>query len=141
VHARGGVNENLRQKLLDSLKQSFRPEFLNRIDDTIVFNPLTKEHLYQIIDIQLVRVGRLLKEKGLSFELTSGAREVLMAEGYEPQYGARPLRRTIQRMVQDPLALKLLNGEFREGDTVLIDGDVAARTLQFERRAVELVGQ
>ena len=141
VHARGGVSENLRQKLLDSLKQSFRPEFLNRIDDTIVFNPLTKEHLYQIIDIQLERVGRLLREKGLSFELTAGAREVLMAEGYEPQYGARPLRRTIQRMVQDPLALKLLNGEFREGDTILIDGDVAARTLQFERRAVELVGQ
>ncbi|HWQ57317.1 MAG TPA: ATP-dependent chaperone ClpB [Bryobacteraceae bacterium] len=120
VHA-PAENEGLRKRLLDSLRQTFRPEFLNRLDDIIVFNSLTREHLNRIVDIQLGRVERLLKDRGLKLEVTAAAKDQLVAEGYDPQYGARPMRRAIQRMIQDPLALKLLSGEFVSGDTVLVD--------------------
>jgi len=139
VHTPDRRNEDLRQKLMQALRATFRPEFLNRVDDIIVFNPLTQEHLGQIIEIQLRRVVKMLEERGIRLELTEKAKQALMAEGYDPQYGARPLRRAIQRMLQDPLALKLLNGDFQAGDTVRVDGDPAAKTLTFERHAAEPV--
>ena len=120
VHARA-QNEDLRKRLLDSLRQTFRPEFLNRLDDIIVFNSLSREHLDRIVDIQLARVERLLKDRGLKLEISQAAKDLLVEEGYDPQYGARPMRRAIQRLIQDPLALKLLSGEFVTGDTVLVD--------------------
>jgi ATP-dependent Clp protease ATP-binding subunit ClpB len=131
VHARSR-NEELRKRLLDALRQTFRPEFLNRLDDIIVFNSLTREHLHRIVDIQIGRVERLLKDKGLKLEVTQAARDRVVAEGYDPQYGARPMRRAIQRLIQDPLALKLLGGEFVPGDTVLVD--TAEEGLGFEKR-------
>ena len=130
VHARS-ENENLRTRLMGSLRETFRPEFLNRVDDIIVFNSLTREHLFEIVDIQLARVEKLLKDRHLRLEVTPAAKDAIVAEGYDPQYGARPMRRAIQRMVQDPLALKLLNGEFVEGDTVVVDK--AAEGLRFEK--------
>ena len=136
VHTPDRRNENLRQKLMEALRQTFRPEFLNRVDDTIVFNPLTREHMGEIIRIQLKRVIRMLEDRGIRLILSDAAIQVLMAEGYDPNFGARPLRRTIQRMVQDPLALKLLNGDFQAGDTVKVDGDPVARTLSFEAQPV-----
>ncbi|MCC6858415.1 MAG: ATP-dependent chaperone ClpB [Bryobacterales bacterium] len=131
-------NQTLRQKLMEALKSTFRPEFLNRVDDIIVFNPLSREHLYEIIEIQLERVSRMLEERGIRLRLTENAKQVLIAEGYDPQYGARPLRRAIQRMIQDPLALKLLNGDFGSGDTVLVDGDPVSRVLRFERMEIQV---
>jgi ATP-dependent Clp protease ATP-binding subunit ClpB len=117
VHAHAKTN----QRLLDALKQQFRPEFLNRIDDIIVFNQLSREHLGKIVDLQLEAVARLLKDRKLKLEVTPAAKDAIIAEGYDPQFGARPMRRAIQRLIQDPLALKLISGDFREGATVLVD--------------------
>jgi ATP-dependent Clp protease ATP-binding subunit ClpB len=109
------------KRLLDALKQQFRPEFLNRVDDIVVFSPLTKDDLTQIVDIQIRGLEKVLAGRKLHLEVTSAAKEKLLTEGYDPAYGARPMRRTIQRLIQDPLALRLLEGEFNEGDTVRVD--------------------
>ena len=115
--------EEVRKRLLDALRQTFRPEFLNRVDDIIVFNTLSKEHLSVIIDLQLERVEKLLADRGLKLVVTQAAKEAIMAEGYDPAYGARPMRRAIQRLMQDPLSLRLLAGEFLAGETVVVDRD------------------
>src|SRR6185436_10287308 len=112
VHARSSTNEEARKTILDALRSTFRPEFLNRVDDIIVFNTLSRKHLEQIIHIQLKRVVDMLAQRGLKLELTPAAVELVLAEGYDPIYGARPMRRAIQRMIQDPLAMQLLSGEF-----------------------------
>ncbi|HWC01062.1 MAG TPA: AAA family ATPase, partial [Bryobacteraceae bacterium] len=131
VHTRSSGNEALRGRLLEALRQTFRPEFLNRVDDIIVFNSLTREHLSQIVNLQLARVDALLKDRGMHLEVTPAAKDVLIAEGYDPQYGARPMRRAVQRLVQDPLALKLLNGEYHDGETIVVDAGADKRTLEF----------
>ena len=110
-----------RKRLMDALQKTFRPEFLNRIDDIIVFNKLEKPEIDRIIDLQLKTLRAQLAEKQLTIEFTAEAREKLMEEGYDPQYGARPMRRAIQRLIQDPLALALLDGKFAAGDTVVAD--------------------
>ena len=134
VHSRGANNEEARKSILDALRSTFRPEFLNRIDDIIVFNTLSREHLERIIQIQLKRVVGLLAARGLKLELTQEATELILAEGYDPTYGARPMRRAIQRMIQDPLALQLLSGEFGDGDTVVAVVDPDKRVLRFEKQ-------
>jgi ATP-dependent Clp protease ATP-binding subunit ClpA len=134
VHTKQTSNEDLKKKLLDALKQSFRPEFLNRIDDIIVFNSLSREHLGSIIDIQLRRVGRLLEERGIGLEVTQAAKDAVVAEGYDPAFGARPMRRAIQRLIQDPLSLMLLKGEYQAGETVVVDADSKTNALRFEKR-------
>jgi ATP-dependent Clp protease ATP-binding subunit ClpA len=121
VHARDQRTADTRKRLLDALRQQFRPEFLNRIDDIIVFNQLTREHLGQIVDIQLGNVMKLMRERKMKLEVTTAAKDLIIAEGYDPQYGARPMRRAIQRLIQDPLALKLISGDFREGETIIAD--------------------
>jgi ATP-dependent Clp protease ATP-binding subunit ClpB len=121
VHGKDTRTEETRKRLLESLRQQFRPEFLNRVDDIIVFNSLTREHLARIVDIQLINVGKLLKDRKLKLEITIAAKDRIITEGYDPQYGARPMRRAIQRLIQDPLALKLITGGFAEGDTILVD--------------------
>jgi len=137
VHARETGSDGTRKRLLDTLKQQFRPEFLNRIDDIIVFNTLSREHLARIVDIQLQNVARLLKDRKIGLEVTPAARDRIIEEGFDPQYGARPMRRAIQRLVQDPLALKLLNGDFGPGDMVLVDAGAGATSgptaLEFTR--------
>jgi ATP-dependent Clp protease ATP-binding subunit ClpB len=107
-------------RVLDALKQAFRPEFLNRVDDVVVFHPLGKEHLTKIIDLQLDRVRKLLADRRLGLEVTPEAKELILAEGYDPVYGARPLKRVIQRDIQNPLALALLEGGYAEGDTIKV---------------------
>src|SRR5262249_19381461 len=106
---------------------------LNRIDDIIVFNSLTREHLGRIVDIQLNNVGKLLKDRKVRLEVTEPAREVIINEGYDPQYGARPMKRAIQRLVSDPLALKLINGDFEEGDTILVNAAPGSAELTFTK--------
>jgi ATP-dependent Clp protease ATP-binding subunit ClpB len=110
--------DQARRRVLDTLRETFKPEFLNRIDDVIVFRPLSREDLAQIVDLQLGQLRRLLDERRVSLELSPEARDLLLAEGYDPVYGARPLKRVIQRRLQNPLALALLEGRFGEGDGV-----------------------
>jgi ATP-dependent Clp protease ATP-binding subunit ClpB len=109
------------KRVLDAMKIHFRPEFLNRVDDIVVFSELTKDNLTRIVDIQLAGLGRILADRKLKLEVTPAAKDKLLAEGYDPAFGARPMRRAIQRLIQDPLALKLLEGGFLAGDTVKVD--------------------
>jgi ATP-dependent Clp protease ATP-binding subunit ClpB len=106
---------------MDALRAHFSPEFLNRVDDVIMFHPLGREHLAEIIDIQLRALARRLAERKIVVELTEAAKAMLVAEGYDPAYGARPLKRTLQRRLLDPLALEMLQGRFVEGDHVVAD--------------------
>jgi ATP-dependent Clp protease ATP-binding subunit ClpB len=135
VNQRGkNGQEEVRKRLLDALRQTFRPEFLNRVDDIIVFNALSKEHLSVIIDLQLKRVEKLLVDRGMKLEVTPAAKDLIMSDGYDAAYGARPMRRAIQRLVQDPLAMKLLAGDFLSGDTILVDRDGDGTKLRFEKQ-------
>ncbi|MBN1978574.1 MAG: ATP-dependent chaperone ClpB [Anaerolineae bacterium] len=113
--------EAAREKVLEELDRTFRPEFLNRVDETILFRNLTKGDLVHIVDIQMRHLRELLAERNIALELADAARQYLAETGFDPVYGARPLKRVIQREVQDPLALALLRGEFGEGDTVRVD--------------------
>ncbi|HEV3062371.1 MAG TPA: AAA family ATPase, partial [Vicinamibacterales bacterium] len=105
----------------DELPRLFRPEFLNRIDEIIFFHALDRQHMKQIIDIQLAGLMKRLEERKIHVRLSEAAKDQLVHEGYDPIYGARPLKRTIQRRVLDPLALRVLEGDFGEGDTVAVD--------------------
>ena len=113
--------ERAKEQALAELRRHFRPEFLNRIDEIIVFQPLTFDHLMEIVDIQMRRLRELLAERKITIELTQAAKRQLVEEGYDPVYGARPLKRVIQRRIQDPLALKILAGDVRDGDHVVVD--------------------
>jgi ATP-dependent Clp protease ATP-binding subunit ClpB len=116
--------EDDKQKMvMEAVRQSFRPEFLNRVDEIILFKPLTRQQITKIVDIQLERLRKRLAERRIKLELTPKAMEVIANEGYDPTYGARPLKRVIQRRIQDSLAMALLDGKFSEGDTVLIDAE------------------
>ena len=111
----------LKDRVFEALRAHFRPEFLNRIDEVIVFNSLQREQLSSIVEIQLEGLRKRLSERGINITLSEAARQVIGEEGYDPQFGARPLKRAIQRLVQDPLARRVLSGEVRDGDTVEID--------------------
>jgi ATP-dependent Clp protease ATP-binding subunit ClpB len=119
--AGGRSEEETRRYVLEALRATFRPEFLNRIDEIVVFHPLSREHLGQIVEIQLGRLRGLLAGRKITLELSDDARALLVERGYDPVYGARPLKRAIQQLVQDPLALALLRGDFGESDTVVAD--------------------
>ena len=115
----GELSEGVRRQVTEALRQHFRPEFLNRIDEIIFFHALGLEHMAQIVDIQIARPAQAARaDRKIQVELTEAAKGFLVAEGYDPMYGARPLKRTIQRRVLDPLAMRVLNGEFHEGDRV-----------------------
>jgi ATP-dependent Clp protease ATP-binding subunit ClpB len=110
-----------REAINSVLQEHFRPEFLNRIDEIVVFHPLGREHLAEIVDIQLRRVRQLLADKGYQLRVSDEARDYIAEAGYDPTFGARPLKRAIQRELQDPLALRILAGEFDEGDIITVD--------------------
>ena len=120
------------EQVMDALRSTFKPEFLNRVDDIIVFKPLGKEELTRIIELRLNDLRRLLAERKISIQLTGAARELLFSEGYDPAYGARPLKRAVQRLIQDPLALKILDGEVLHGDHVLVDADKKEHKMIFQ---------
>jgi ATP-dependent Clp protease ATP-binding subunit ClpB len=119
------------EHVMESLRQHFRPEFLNRVDDIVVFSPLGEEQLTKIIELRLDDLRKLLADRKITIELTPAAKELLVLEGYDRAYGARPLKRAIQKLIQDPLALKILEGEARHGDHVVIDSDVLSRKMTF----------
>ncbi len=124
--------ERVTTQVLSLLHTQFRPEFLNRVDDIIVFRPLGKDQLVKIVELRLEDVRRLLADRKISLELTDAAKERLFTQGYDPNFGARPLKRAIQKFVQDPLALKILDGEVLHGDHVIVDADKAAGKMKFE---------
>ena len=125
--------EQVETKVLELLRQTFRPEFLNRVDDTIIFRPLSSDDIARIVDLQIARFQRLLAERKLALEITPAAKQLIVSEGYDPVYGARPLKRAIQRLVQNPLALAVLEGEYAEGDRVRVDRSKDGSRLTFER--------
>ncbi len=129
-----------REEVMAELRRTFRPELLNRIDEIIIFHPLNEEQIEQIVDLLLSRLREQLAERGIKLEVSEEARKLLAREGFDPEYGARPLRRTVQRMVENPVARGILQGEFREGDTVVLeveDGSLVPRLLVPSRAAEE----
>jgi len=124
--------EKASEQVMEALHGHFRPEFLNRVDDIIVFGPLGKDQLVKIIELRLEDVRRLLADRKISIELTDAAKELLFTQGYDANFGARPLKRAIQKLVQDPLALKILDGEVLHGDHIVVDADKKAGKMKFE---------
>ncbi len=122
-HGQGGMNDQRKseEKIEKALKDTFRPEFLNRIDEIIIFSPLTSEQMLSIVDLQMEQIRERLAEYGLNVQLSDEARTWLAEEGYDPAFGARPLRRALQKHIESPLSVKILQGEFEEGDTVIVD--------------------
>ncbi len=110
-------------RVMDAVREHFRPEFLNRIDETVIFDMLSAEHIKEIVDIQLKHLEKRLEERGLTIEVTDAAKQQLAQEGFDPAFGARPLKRVIQKRIQDPLALSVLQGEFRDGDEICVDAE------------------
>jgi ATP-dependent Clp protease ATP-binding subunit ClpB len=127
----GEPTEGVRRQVTEALRQHFRPEFLNRIDEIVFFHALGLEHMKQIIDIQITGLVKRLAERKIGVELTDAAKQLVVTEGYDPMYGARPLKRTLQRRILDPLAMKVLEGVFREGDRIVVDA--AGGELKFEK--------
>jgi ATP-dependent Clp protease ATP-binding subunit ClpB len=124
--------DRARESVLRILREHFRPEFLNRVDDTVIFRSLGTAQLSQILDLRLGEVSKLLEDRQISLELSEGARQLILASGLDPAYGARPLKRALQRMIQDPLAIRILNGEVLHGAHVRIGVDRLTNTLTFE---------
>ncbi len=127
--------ERARKEAMEALRASFRPEFINRIDEIVIFNPLGKAQLEGIVKLLLKNVEKLLAERKIMLELTPAAYTLLLEEGYDPAYGARPLRRTIQRLIQDPLAMQILEGKVLPGDHIRVDRDGKKDAMRFERAA------
>jgi ATP-dependent Clp protease ATP-binding subunit ClpB len=124
--------EAAQEQVMTALRAHFKPEFLNRVDDIVIFNPLTEEQLKHIIELRLQDLRRILAERKITIDLTPAAQELLFVVGYDRAYGARPLKRAIQRLIQDPLALKLLDGEVKNGDHVIVDGDIGKQQMIFK---------
>jgi len=115
------TDATFKEKVMNDLKSFFRPEFLNRVDEIIIFNPLTKALLKEIVDIQLERMKRYISERRIDVRLTDSAKEYFASIGFDPVYGARPLKRVLQKMILNELALKILDGTFTEGDVIEVD--------------------
>ena len=125
--------EQVETKVLELLRQTFKPEFLNRVDDVIIFRPLSAQDIERIVDLQLARVEKLLADRKLTLEVTPAAKQLIVSDGYDPVYGARPLKRAIQRLLQNPLALAVLEGEYQEGDRIRVDRAKDGNSLAFQR--------
>ncbi|MEW6308132.1 MAG: ATP-dependent Clp protease ATP-binding subunit [Bacillota bacterium] len=125
---RGASHQAMKDKIMEEVRRTLRPEFLNRVDELIVFHALTEEQLHHIVELMLREVSKRLADNGLAMEVSAAARQILAKEGFDPKYGARPLRRAVQRMVEDRISEDLLKGIFKPGDTVLVDAEEGALT-------------
>jgi len=126
-------HEEIETRVMEALRAHFKPEFLNRVDDVVIYHQLERKHLDRIVEIQLARVRKMLADRRIELELTEEAKQLLAEKGYDPHYGARPLKRVIQRLVQDPLAMKILEGEFAEGAKIVADARLSGEALEFRR--------
>jgi ATP-dependent Clp protease ATP-binding subunit ClpC len=117
----GSGHDDMEKRLLEELRKAFRPEFLNRVDEVIVFDPLTREQVTEVVDLLLAHLRGLVESKGMTMDVSRAAKEFVAEEGYDAEYGARPLKRAIQRLVENPLSSALLRGEFKEGDAISVD--------------------
>jgi len=115
--------QDMKVQLLEEMKKAFKPEFLNRVDDIIVFRPLSREDLQKIVEFEIAQVQGRLKEQGVSIELTAAAKDFLIEKGFDPMYGARPLKRTISRFLEDSLAQEIISGHFKEGSSIMVDAE------------------
>src|SRR3954467_5383854 len=144
LSSKGADEWEIEAAVKEMLKQHFRPEFLNRIDETIVFHPLSKEQLTRIVDVQLEMLRKRLAARNIAVNVTAGAKKLLAEEGYDPNYGARPLKRVIQQRLENPLASRILRGEFKDGDTITVDTDAVKHDFTFSKGGevveAELVG-
>ena len=131
--------EAMKREVTDTLRAQFRPEFLNRVDEVIVFHALTDADLEQIVGLLLADLDRRLAEQDLGLELTPAARALIVREGTDPAYGARPLKRTIQRLVENPLARALVSGQFKPGDRIAADADLGSGTIVFSTEGATVV--
>jgi ATP-dependent Clp protease ATP-binding subunit ClpB len=127
----------MREAVEATLSQHFKPEFLNRIDDVVIFQRLSKEQIKEIVDLQVAQLIARVRERGIEVELTDDARELLANLGWDPTYGARPLKRVIQKQLVDKLALAMLEGKFAEGDTVVVDNAGGELVFEKSERPVE----
>ena len=127
-------DQEAQRNIEKSLKSTFRPEFLNRIDEVIIFSPLTEEQMVDIVDLQMNEIRLRLAEHNLNVELTDDARKWLAHEGFDPNFGARPLKRTLQKFIESPLSVKLLSGDFKEGNEVLVDLNKDKEELEFKKK-------
>jgi ATP-dependent Clp protease ATP-binding subunit ClpB len=144
LKGKGAEDWEIEAAVKDMLKQFFRPEFLNRVDEIIVFHPLSKEQLTRIVDVQLNHLRKRLADRNLKLDVTPEAERLLAEEGYDPNYGARPLKRVIQQRLENPIASKILRGEFGDGETIHVDVDAAKGAFTFNKGAPvegELVGR
>ena len=114
--------KDLKSRIMDSLRQSFRPEFLNRVDEIVVFNPLSGQDIQKIVELQLKKIHERLESKGISLDVSASARKILAEQGFDPNFGARPLKRLIQRLIIDPLSEKALAGKFKNGGRAVVAG-------------------
>jgi ATP-dependent Clp protease ATP-binding subunit ClpB len=135
-----GEHEEMRRRVLEALRAHFKPEFLNRVDDVVIFHALSMDNIQEIVEIQLRNLRKRLAERKMDLHLSSRAKQILAKEGFDPVYGARPLKRAIQRLIQDPLALKVLEGEFSGGDTIEIDAGPGDQ-LVFSKKAPRATGR
>jgi ATP-dependent Clp protease ATP-binding subunit ClpA len=133
--------ESMKRQVMDSLGATFRPEFLNRVDEVIVFHSLTDADLARIVDLLVADLQRRLEEQDLALDLTPAARQLIVREGTDPTFGARPLKRTIQRLVENPFARALLKGDFRPGDRITADADLVSGTLVFSTEGSTVVSE
>ena len=131
----GQDQEEMRKRVMEVVQAGFKPEFLNRIDEIIIFNNLTREDIKHIVEIQMQHLKDRLQERKLSITLTDTAKELLCERGYDPTYGARPLKRAIQKYIQDPLALKILEGAFVENDAIIVDVDPDRNDFTFNKKS------
>ena len=134
IQAAEGDEKQVREAVVQELQTNFKPEFLNRIDDVVIFHQLSREEIAKIIEVQLEKLRKMLAERNIRLELDASAKDLLMREGYDPSYGARPLKRAIQTLIQNPLAVKLLQGEVQPGQKIRLsaNGDV----LEFHQDSV-----
>jgi ATP-dependent Clp protease ATP-binding subunit ClpB len=130
----------MERRVEEALHQHFRPEFLNRVDETVIFHSLSRQDLRRIVDLQVESLRKTLADRHIGIELTDAARDALAEEGYDPHFGARPLKRTLQRLVQNPLAMRLLQGGFKPGQTIELDYRKGAITFEAKREEPVRVG-
>jgi ATP-dependent Clp protease ATP-binding subunit ClpB len=126
-----GQREEMERRVMEALRAQFKPEFLNRVDEVVIYHQLGREHIRRIVDIQLERVRKLLVDRRIVLEVTDEAKQLLAEKGWDPHFGARPLKRVIQRLVQDPLAVRILEGQFPDGSKVRADVGPSGDALEF----------